>query len=138
MIQEGIVNKNTRQLFGIVPDSAVQVGDSWTRQYLEKGEIGLATSVTYSLEKVVDSIAYISALGIITADISVRNMLQPSANADLHGKMKGNYDVDMASGLVLKSNVETSAEGFMVVMGKSIPIEIKNTSRVEGKIIKEK
>lgn len=138
MIQEGIVNKNTQQLFGIIPDSAVRVGDSWTRQHKEQGEIGLATSVTYSLEKVVESIAYISALGIITADNNVCNMLQPSANADLHGKMKGNYEVDMTSGLVLKSNVETSAAGVMVVMGKSIPIEIKNTSRVEGKIIREK
>jgi hypothetical protein len=52
--------------------------------------------------------------------------------------MKGNYEVDMASGLILKSNVESSAEGFMVVMGKTIPIEIKNTSRVEGKIVRGK
>jgi len=138
MIQEGIVNKNTQQIFGITPDSAVRMGDSWTRQYTEKGEIGLATSVTYSLEKVVDGTAYISSSGIITADNNVRNMSQPSAKADLHGKMKGNYEVDMASGFVLKSYVETSAEGVMVVMGKSIPIKIKNTSRVGGKFIRKK
>jgi hypothetical protein len=39
---------------------------------------------------------------------------------------------------VLKSNLETCAEGVMVIMGKSIPSEIKNTSRVKGKIVGEK
>jgi Family of unknown function (DUF6263) len=135
MIQDGIVNKNTRQLFGVIPDTAVSIGDRWTRQYTEKEDIALGITVTYTLNKVKDGIAYISSSGIIKADNSQRNMLQVSGQSELNGKMKGNYEIDMASGLVLKSDVETNAEGVLIVMGKSIPIEIQNKVKVLGKVI---
>lgn len=138
LIQEGMVNKNTRQLFGVIPDSAVRIGDSWTKQYEETGEINFNVSVTYVLEKYTEGIAYISSSGMINSNNNAKNMLQPSSKTNLHGKLKGRYEVDVASGLVLKSNVETSAQGIMAVMGKSIPIEIKNTSILNSKIISMK
>lgn len=135
MIQEGIVNKNTRQLFGVIPDTAVRVGDTWTRQYTEKGDIALGITVIYTLNKVDNGIAFISSSGIIKAENSERSMLLVSGQSEINGKMKGNYEIDMASGLMLKSDVETNAEGVLVVMGKSIPIGLKNKSTVHGMTI---
>lgn len=128
--------KNTLELgTGILPDTAVYVGDSWTRKSaMESAGLKMNAETKYTLNSIRDSVAEIESEADVhnngTIDAGVLGM---EANANLTGKQSGEYEVDMRTGLLINEESSSTIKGEVEVMGRKVPITIKMKRKVEGK-----
>lgn len=133
MVEEGVIRKNMDQLFRIFPDSIVRKGDKWTLNHKQKGEIDLNVITNYTLRSIDGTTAYIDAEGELTSDGAASKVLGYQVQADIKGEQKGKYELEMGSGMLVKSKITANVEGSLTMMGKEIPVEIKTTLITNGR-----
>lgn len=136
MIEQGIIRKNIEQLFGIFPDSAVQVGDTWSLTHQQKGEINLNVTSNYKLKKIKDGLAIISSEGKLSNDQAPINIMGVNVSGNLEGEQEGEYEIDTETGMMLNSHIVVNIKGELQFMGRNVPISIKNTVDMKGRKIK--
>ena len=132
-IKEGLIKKNMEQLFKIFPDSAVHVGDKWQLSSVQKDEINLNIKNSYTLKDIHDGVALINSEGIITSDNATGTTMGYEFTADIKGKQEGEFEMETATGMLLSSKISSDIEGEMSMMGRTIPITIRSTMKMEGK-----
>jgi len=129
LIGEEMINKNMEQLFRIFPDSAVRVGDKWKLSSRQKGEIALNTSNSFTLKGIQDQTAFLESEGAITSD-SVAQFMNNTVSSNLKGNQKGEFQVDMKTGILLNAKVEVTVQGTLQVIGREVPLTISSQMKM--------
>lgn len=111
--------------FKIYPDKKVKVGDSWTSITAIESPYKMSSNNTYTLNKVENGRAYVN----VTSATSTNGPQKMNANGmemsvDLTGDATGSIEMDLGSGMPLKTNVIQNLKGKMEMMGSEIPMTI--------------
>lgn len=125
-IRQQLVDNNLEQIFRIFPDSLVHVGDQWKMETKHKEQIPLKLLNTYTLEFMEDSVTTVSVHGEVQAEKENAVVSATPVAADLSGTLKGEYKINMKTGMPIKSLVESKTEGKVIAMGREVPVTIKN------------
>jgi hypothetical protein len=137
LVEEGVIRKNMDQLFKIFPDSLVRVGETWTIDQQQKGEIELKVKTNYTLEAINREIARITSIGNIHSDSTDSFVMGFNVQADMTGKQKGEYEMESATGMMINNKVMANVEGTLKLMGRNIPVTIKTILITKGKRLTE-
>ena len=137
MIGNGIIKKNMDQVFKIFPDSAIHIGDTWKMDSREEGEISLNVKSIFTLKTINDDIAIINSEGTITSDNIPSTLIGLSGViANLKGTQKGQFEVETKTGMLISCKIKADVDGNVKMMGREIPIDIKNSVTISGKKVK--
>ncbi len=124
-IGDKFVTDNIVQNLTLIPDSALAIGNTWTKHTDFVGEIPISTTVTYALEKVEDGI------GIVHSSADFKNVIDKTISllgitttADLKGTIKGDYKILEKSGFLISAASETKITGTINVSNKDVPVSI--------------
>jgi hypothetical protein len=118
----------------IYPEKAIKVGESWVINTQSKLMMPIETSTKYTLKEVKDGIAYLQVSGSLTSKGSFETMGN-KMETDLNGTNSGDAELDIKSGLILKSHIRTELIGKMKAMGQDIDFELQGINKVVGKEI---
>lgn len=135
VIGDGMVKKSIEQLFSVLPDGAMRIGDTWQKKARQKGEIDMNVTSTFTLKDIEDGIASIESEGEMTSDKGEAHVMGYLVASDLQGDQQGEYEVETNTGMVLKNTTTSKLKGTLQVMGKEIPVTIKTTLTMLGKKI---
>ncbi|MES1225220.1 MAG: DUF6263 family protein, partial [Bacteroidota bacterium] len=133
LVEQKLVKTNVDQLFRIFPDSAVHVGDKWKLISKEAGDIAYFSKNFYTLKSVSDGIATIESDGEIMSDSTKTNYMNFEINSNFTGTQKGEYEVDIKTGMMVDCNMEVNIKGVLEMMGRDIPITISTKVKMKGK-----
>ncbi len=125
-IEEGVMKKSMEQLFSMFPDSAVQVGDKWTMQTTQKGEVSMRVTTTYTLKEITDGKATISSESNLSKDPSSASVMGFPLAGELNGHQTGESKIDIKTGMLVSSKITVTIKCNLQVMGMDVPIVIKN------------
>ncbi|SES25033.1 DUF6263 family protein [Pedobacter rhizosphaerae] len=118
----------------IYPEKAIKIGESWVINSQSKLMMPIETSTKYTLKEVKDGIAYLKVSGSLTSKGSFETMGN-KMETDLSGTNSGDAELDIKSGLILKSHIRTELIGKMKAMGQDIDFELQGINKVVGKEI---
>jgi hypothetical protein len=134
VVGDGIVKQNMEQFFMFFPDSAIHVGDTWNISSRQKGELPMNVNTRYTLESINDNIAIITAQAKLKSDGGASSIVGYSnAVAELEGTQEGQLQVDMQSGMLISSETDSEIGGSIQLMGREIPLTVRNSIRLKGK-----
>lgn len=125
MFGDGFVKNNMEQGFSLLPDTAVYVGDSWTKKLSPVNVVQLTMQSKYTLAAVDNNVAEIDAGSDITDKDSNVDMMGYKVDVDLKGHETGTYQQDMLTGLLRKGSSSLSLKGSLQMMAKEVPLTIK-------------
>jgi hypothetical protein len=128
---ENTIKKSIDDIFRIFPDSLVHVGDKWKLFSKRSGELPMLIKSFYKLEEIENDIGLITSAGDIVTDSSSSSLSQYAAN--INGTQKGQYHINVKTGMLLSAEVSAKLQGNVVVMGREVPVKIKSKVKVEGK-----
>lgn len=126
LVGNQMVSGNLDQLFKIFPDSVVHVGDRWTLTARHQAQVVLNVTSTYTLETIEGDVAVISVKSTTSSDKAASTQTGYNAVADLQGTQEGEYKVNLKTGMPTSSTMEAETKGTMQVMGREVPMKIKN------------
>jgi len=135
-IKEGLIKKTMQQFLNIFPDSAVHVGDRWKISSLQQDQLKLNISSSFQLRDIVDGKATIVSQGDVTSDGSSGVISGYDYTAALKGQQHGQFELEMATGMLLNSTISSDIEGTLSVMGREVPVKLRTTIKMEGKRLK--
>lgn len=122
----GLTNAATKpgssyDLIASLPDKAVKAGDSW----IDSTVSGQGKAVTnYKVLEVKGDEAIVSMDGTITQSGEMENNGM-TINMNINGTSKGQYTMEVATGIIRKRNATMDATGTMEVAGQSVPFTMK-------------
>lgn len=156
LINDDMMGGTVEQCFYILPGKRVNVGDTWTNQIRIKSIFTLLIVNEFELVSVSNGVAEIKMTATVSsADNKVDlpglamagspTKAQPSRNGDfnlmglqlnaqLKGTQKGQFFVDMGTGLMQKGVIEQNLNGSFSINGMEIPMKVKLQN--ECKLIK--
>ncbi len=133
LMGEGFI-KNNLENFHIFPDTAVYVGDSWTKKNSTSASNMTLEGVTkYTLTSISNGVANIETDTRISNVSNNENKSLNNINADLKGTQEGEFEVDTQTGMLLNGKSSATIKGSLQLMGREVPITIKMKRKVEGK-----
>lgn len=135
MLGEGFIKSNLGQSLHLFPDSAVYIGDSWTKQQPDVSGLEMNYTLTYTLADVKDSIAEIQSKSEISHNGTISGVFGAPVNASFTGNEKGVLKTDINTGMLLYQKSNTSIEGTIDVNANKVPLSIEITRTVNGKKI---
>lgn len=118
-------------LIANLPDKALKTGDTWMDSTTSK-EGKVVTS--YKVLEIKGDEALIGMDGTITQTGEVENNGM-TINLNVRGTSKGQYAMEVATGIVKKRSATVDATGTMEMAGQSVPFTMKMT--VEEDIVKK-
>ncbi|RYG54428.1 MAG: hypothetical protein EOO01_01595 [Chitinophagaceae bacterium] len=135
---ETIVQKNMDQFFSIFPDSIVKVGSTWEQSNVQAGELPMTINTTYKLKSVDKDVAVIAAEGKVTNKANASNLMGYSnVKVTLDGTQRGSFEINVSTGMLLKASIKSDIKGELNMMGKEIPVTIKNVIDIKGGELKK-
>lgn len=108
-------------LIANLPEKALKTGDSWT-DTTASGEGKAITN--YKVLEIKGDEAIVSMDGTITQSGEVENNGM-TINMNINGTSKGQYTMEVATGIIRKRNATMDAAGTMEIAGQSIPFTMK-------------
>jgi len=133
---EDFIKNNLAQGFKLFPDTAVYVGDSWTRKNPGSSDIKLDGTTTYTLVSVDNNIAKVETVSEIDNAGNTTKLMGYDVSTNIKGSQKGEFSADMQTGLVTHGLSMLSIKGTIQVLGKEVPATIKVTKEITGTKIK--
>ena len=124
---ESVIKQNLDQLFMIFPDSAIHVGDSWKITNRQSSGIPVQLKSTCTLKAINKSIAIVESEGKLSNDKANINVMGSNLNTNLEGTQESQFEVETTTGMLLSGRVRTKMEGKIQIMGREIPVIIKNS-----------
>ncbi|NII23726.1 hypothetical protein HB364_01445 [Pseudoflavitalea sp. X16] len=106
-----------------LPEKAVKAGDTWADSSVSKEG---KTTTNYKVLEVKGAEAIVDLDGTMTqsGETEANGM---TVNLSINGKIKGQYTMDVASGIIKKRIATMDATGTMDMAGQSIPFTMKVT-----------
>lgn len=123
-LQETI--KNT----GLLPDSGVHVGDTWSGTQEQTQILSFKASTSYVLSSVSNNIAKVISGSTIDNASVPKEIIGQNVDVKLDGEQNGTYEIDLGTGMVMKQKTNTSIEGEAGVLGQKVPMRIHITKEV--------
>ncbi|HEX3025335.1 MAG TPA: DUF6263 family protein [Chitinophagaceae bacterium] len=131
-IGEDFVKNNVTQMVNLFPDSAVYVGDSWTKSGNPSADIKIDMLTRYTLVALNNNIAEINAVSDIkNAADKPTEIMGYNIAVDLKGKDESNFTTDINTGITLKANSNTSIKGTVQMLGRDVPITITTKKEIK-------
>jgi uncharacterized protein DUF6263 len=135
-VEQGMIKKNMEQLFKMFPDSAVHIGDKWKLFSTENADINFMVKNFYILKSIKDGIADIESEGEIASDTVSAVLMGTDVIADLKGRQEGSYSMDIKTGMLLGCKVFGDVNGSIQMLGRTIPIKIVTSLKMDGQKVK--
>jgi len=134
LIGDDFIKNNLAHEFKLFPDTAVYVGDSWSRKNVESGIMQFDAPTTYRFTAVKGNTAEVET----ESEISNNNttiVMGIQTVAKMEGKQGGYFETDTQTGLLMNGKSQASLEGTMQVMGRDVPVKIKISKVITAKKI---
>lgn len=111
------------ELIGNIPDRALKAGDTWSDSTSEKGAQGKVVN-HYKVVSITGNEALISMDGTVarSGEMEQNGM---TLNMNMTGTSKGDFTMEVGSGLVKKRSLVIDATGSLEAGGQSIPFTMK-------------
>ncbi|MFD2285508.1 hypothetical protein GJU39_15735 [Pedobacter petrophilus] len=116
----------------IYPDHPVKIGESWTVDTKMQLNMPVETITKYTLTAVRDDIAYLNINGSLLSKGSFQSMGN-KIDTDLTGTNIGDAELDLKTGLILKSHLRIELSGKMQTGGEHIDFELQGINKIVGK-----
>jgi len=116
----------------IYPDKSVKIGESWTVDTKMQLNMPVETITKYTLKEVKENIAYLNINGTLLSKGSFESMGN-KIDTDLTGTNVGDAELDLKTGLILKSHLRMELSGKMQTGGQNIDFELQGINKIEGK-----
>ncbi|WP_316806032.1 DUF6263 family protein [Pedobacter agri] len=116
----------------VYPEKPVKIGDSWTVDTKMQMTMPIETITKYTLKDVKNGIAYLNISGTLTSKGDFETMGN-KMQTDLTGTNNGDAELDLKSGLILKSHLRMEMNGTMTAMGQKINFELQGINKIVGK-----
>lgn len=124
-INEESIKSSMNQFFSFYPNQPIAVGEKWNKEQTIFNNVKMKAQTTYTLEKVENSLAYITVAATISTDsvqkISFNGM---EMTLSLKGNQNGQIIVDTKTGLFTTSTSQQVLDGSIGVMGQEIPTKV--------------
>lgn len=122
---EKFVKSNVETGLKLLPDSAIYVGDSWSKDEVQESALPLNMHNTYTLKDVKDSVALLE----MESDINVKgtsdnNYFGMNVTQDLKGTQTGSFKINLQTGLLLEGQQKAKIKGTFQMQGREIPVTI--------------
>jgi hypothetical protein len=101
-------------------------------EYKEEGDINFLVKDFFTLKTVEDGKAIVESAGHISTDSAASSIMGYQLNPNLKGEQKGEYEIDLKSGMMKSCNVSSQIEGTLEVIGREIPITVDIKIKMEG------
>jgi len=129
ILMESSLQSMVAPLFAYLPEKAVKIGDTWESSYLNSAnKITFVMLNTYTLKDLDKK------LGTISGTSEIETMPSNDPNAQISMDMKGTTqidgNIDISTGLSLKTTAKNIIEGTMVT--KNNGTETKIPMKIEG------
>jgi len=118
----------------IYPDQPVKIGESWTVDTKMQLTMPVETITKYTLTAVKDDIAFLKINGTLLSKGSFQSMGN-KIDTDLTGTNVGDAELDLKTGLILKSHLRMELTGKMQTGGQDIDFELQGINKITGKEI---
>jgi len=120
--------------FDMYPGHAVKVGETWTKK-MQMAFSGVQVNVdnTYSLKSVEGDKATLSVASVLNLPVTEMGGATENSQMELSGKQDGTIEVDIPSGQVLSSKVNSDIKGKMTMGGAPQDVKIKGVISVTSK-----
>lgn len=116
----------------IYPAQPVKIGESWTVDTKMQLNMPVETITKYTLKEVKDNIAYLNINGTLVSKGSFQSMGN-KIDTDLTGTNIGDAELDLKTGLILKSHLRMEFSGKMQTGGQNIDFELQGINKIVGK-----
>jgi hypothetical protein len=133
MLGENFIKNNLEQSLKIFPDSALYIGNSWTKNETQPSDLKLNLSTTYTLESVEDSIAEIKSVSEINNANTNANVMGYDATVNFSGNEKGVSKADLKTGFLLNQKSTINVEGTVELNATKVPVNIKMTRELTAR-----
>ncbi|HTG55498.1 MAG TPA: DUF6263 family protein [Niabella sp.] len=127
VVGEDALKNMIEQSFGFYPKSPVKPGESWTTAMSLKQPYIIAGSATYTLVKVEGKKAFIDFTGKLATDSSssmTTNGIE--VGFAIEGSFSGSTEVDIDTGMPLKSFIQQKMKGNIEAGGQKIPMAVSS------------
>lgn len=114
---------NSYDLIANLPDKALKTGDTWADSTVSKE--GKAVT-NYKVLEIKGDEAIISTDGTVTQSGETENNGM-TINLNIRGTSKGQYAMEVATGIIKKRSAVLDATGTMEMAGQSVPFTMKMT-----------
>lgn len=132
LVEKSLVKNNMNRLFKIFPDSAVHIGDKWKMENKDEGDLNILVKNLLTLKSIEDGKAIVESSGHISSDSSAPSIMGYELNSSLKGVQKGEYEINIKSGMLENCNISANIEGTIHVVGRDIPINIDIKIKMKG------
>jgi len=123
-LKEQFGEDNVKQMFGssfnVFPDHGINIGDIWEKDIKMGGMYALLTKNKYQLKEIKDGKAILDVNSELISDKNAKGkeVMGMTMSYELNGNQKGTSELDTASGLITKSQLEQKLKG-KIKMGAS-------------------
>ncbi len=125
---EAMQKSSLESLTRVYPATKVGIGDSWTITTEQNAVVPTKSDNMYKLVSVSGEIAKIAVDGKTTSN-GTGTVGQTNLSGDQHGEL----EMNIKTGLVLKSTITQKLTGTIETQGMKIPIQIGTTISLSGK-----
>jgi hypothetical protein len=130
---EESVSENLELGFKIFPENKVKVGDTWFILNIVNGPFSMDIDNTYTLKSIKNGIAKIEISSTIKQDDEISGIaMLPGAEISIDGTQKGEMNVDISSGLVIKSSISQSIKQLIKAQGMEIPVNLESQLEISA------
>lgn len=136
LIRKDLIGSSINQLFKLSFPDNLQVGDQWQDTSFHSDDLDLKATTIYTLESVDNNIATLKCDGNISGKNSKMNFMTTVVVANLQGREKGTYKVNIQTGMLLDDAISIRLGGTISVLDRKIPISIEKKITVHGDKIK--
>lgn len=112
---------NSYDLIANLPDKSLKAGDTWMDSTLSKEG---KTVTSYRVVEIKGDEAVVSMDGTVAQNMETENNGM-TINMNINGTSKGQYTMEVATGIIRKRNATMDATGTMEVAGQSVPFTMK-------------
>jgi len=139
---EGL-KQQMQQMFRMLPDKPVGVGDSWDDEVTVGGMMPVITKSKYTVKAIENGAATIEVETTIAPDEKAKpvEMGNSTMAMKMTGNQKGTTQVDLKTGFPLKISMDQKVTGTITITSDElpggemeIPMTIESTIAVEGKV----
>ena len=123
LVGDEFIRNNLQYQFRFFPDTAIYIGDSWSKAASPTSEIKTDAVTKYTLADVNGNTAEVAAASEMSGS-STTTLMGSEVQANLEGTQKGTYEADITTGLLMKGKSTTSMEGIIQLMGREVPVKI--------------
>lgn len=131
---EETVSENLELGFKIFPKEVVKIGDTWNIMNIVNGPFSMDIDNTYTLKSIKSGVATVELTSTIKQDDEITGIADlPGAEISIDGSQKGELQIEIKTGLVIKSTINQEINQLIKAQGMEIPVYVKSDLEITSK-----